>query len=73
MFDAAGKIPDGLFLGSNHPPGSFKECLDIETPSLLKFGNEMIEGFRLINQYIISKSSIQCNNLHFFYLSGVSI
>ena len=50
MFDAAGKIPDGMFLGSNHPPGSFKECLDIETPSLLKFENEMIEGFRLINQ-----------------------
>ena len=73
MFDAAGKIPDGMFLGNNHPPGSFKECLDIETPSLLKFENEMIEGFRLINQYIILKSSIQCNNLHFFYQLGVSI
>ena len=72
MFDAAGKIPDGMFLGNNHPPGSFKECLDIETPSRLKFENEMIEGFRLINQVYI-KSSIQRNNLHFFYLLGVNI
>lgn len=70
MFDAAGKIPDAMFLGNNHPPGSFKECLDIETPSLLKFENEMIEGFRLINQVYIA---IQHNNLHFFYLLGVSI
>ena len=47
VIDASAKIPDGLFLGNTHVMGAFDECLNLETPSLLKWKNdEFIEGFR---------------------------
>jgi hypothetical protein len=46
VIDASAKIPDGLFLGNTHIMGAFDECLNLETPSILKWKNEFIEGFR---------------------------
>ena len=59
VIDASAKIPDGLFLGNTHVMGAFDECLNLETPSLLKWKNdEFIEGFRYFfihsSQYVMS-------------------
>ena len=34
MFDATGKIPDGIFGGNLNALGSFHECINVEVPSL---------------------------------------
>ena len=46
MFDASAKLPDGLMSGNFHLPGAIHECMDVETPSILKWENGFIEGFK---------------------------
>ena len=46
MIDASAKIPDGVFLFNTHFMGAFDECLNLKTPSFLKWKNDYIEGFR---------------------------
>ena len=46
VIDASAKIPDGVFLFNTHFMGAFNECLNLKTPSFLKWKNDYIEGFR---------------------------
>ena len=46
VIDASAKIPDGVFLYNSHFMGAFEECLNLKTPSSLKWKNDFIEGFR---------------------------
>ena len=47
VFDASSKLPDGVFNGNNHLVGAIHECMAVETPSLLKWGNDsFVEGFK---------------------------
>ena len=46
VFDASAKVPDGILQGNTRITGAFHECIDVETPSLLKWENENIEGFK---------------------------
>ena len=46
VIDASAKIPDGVFLYNSHFMGAFDECLNLITPSSLKWKNDFIEGFR---------------------------
>ena len=46
VIDASAKIPDGVFLSNTHFMGAFDECLNLKTPSFLKWKNDYIEGFR---------------------------
>ena len=46
MLDSSGKIQDGIMMGNVNPIGNFHECIKVETPSLLKWENEYIEGFK---------------------------
>ena len=46
MFDASAKLPDGIVLGNTHLPGVIHECMNVETPSILRFKNDFIEGFK---------------------------
>ena len=48
MFDASAKVPDGVMQGNTHITGAFHECIDVETPSLLNWENEQIEGFKFV-------------------------
>ena len=69
VIDASAKIPDGLFLGNTHVMGAFDECLNLETPSLLKWKNdEFIEGFR----YFFYTFFTICN-VHNIFLIEVNI
>ena len=46
VIDASAKIPDGVFLFNTHFMGAFDECLNLKTPSFLKWKNDYIDGFR---------------------------
>jgi len=46
MFDASAKIPDGISFGKKSLMGAFHECLDVETPTVLKWGDGYVEGFK---------------------------
>ena len=66
MIDASAKIPDGLFLGNTHVMGAFDECLNLETPSLLKWKNdEFIEGFRWFVYTFVT-----IYNVHYIFYRG---
>ena len=65
MIDASAKIPDGIFLGNTHIMGSFDECLNLETPSILKWKNEFIEGFRWFFYTFITTY-----NVHYIFYRG---
>lgn len=45
VYDASAKIPDGIFQGNAQVPGNIYECQDVETPKVLTWNNENIEGF----------------------------
>ena len=65
MIDASAKIPDGLFLGNTHIMGSFDECLNLETPTILKWKNEFIEGFRWFVYTFVT-----IYNIHYIFYRG---
>ena len=65
VIDASAKIPDGLFLGNTHIMGAFDECLNLETPSILKWKNEFIEGFRWFVYTFVT-----IYNIHYIFYRG---
>ena len=65
MIDASAKIPDGLFLGNTHIMGAFEACLNLETPSMLKWENEFIEGFRWFVYTFVT-----IYNVHYIFYRG---